>query len=151
MKILVVSDSHGEKKNIEKMYKKEKPEMVIFAGDGAEDFEELSYCHPESTFVGVKGNMDFDYNMSIRETIEIYGKTIFITHGHMYDAKRSYSHLLAEGDKIGASIVIFGHTHEQLCESFNGIRLFNPGSVKDGNYGIMTADGDGIKLYTKHL
>lgn len=151
LKILLISDSHGEFKKINKMYKKEKPEIVIFSGDGAKDFEELSYAYPESKFIGVKGNVDFDYNMNIRVDFEIEGKKILLTHGHLYGVKSSYGVLLAEAKRGNADIVVFGHTHEPLNESFDGIKLFNPGSAKDGNYGIMIFESSELKSYNKSL
>lgn len=151
MKVLLISDSHGDIKKLNKIYTKEKPDIVIFSGDGAKDFEELSFEYPETKFIGVKGNMDFNYDMDIIKECEINGKKIFITHGHFYDVKRTYSVLIAESKRIGADIAVFGHTHKPLNESFEGVRLFNPGSVRDGNYGIMSFESGEMKLKNKAI
>ena len=47
-KILVLSDSHSYFDETLKIFEKEKPDIVIAAGDGIKDIDELSYVHPEA-------------------------------------------------------------------------------------------------------
>ncbi len=58
-KILVLSDSHSYFDETLKIFEKEKPDIVIAAGDGIKDIDELSYVHPEAKYYMVKGNCDF--------------------------------------------------------------------------------------------
>ena len=46
-KILVLSDSHSYFDEALKIFEKEKPDIVIAAGDGIGDIDDLSYVHPE--------------------------------------------------------------------------------------------------------
>ena len=47
-KILVLSDSHSYFDEALKIFEKEKPDIVIAAGDGIKDIDELSYVYPEA-------------------------------------------------------------------------------------------------------
>ena len=58
-RILVLSDSHSYFDKALKIFEKEKPDIVIAAGDGIGDIDDLSYVHPEATYYMVKGNCDF--------------------------------------------------------------------------------------------
>ena len=53
-KILVLSDSHSYCDGALKIFEKEKPDIVIGAGDGIKDIDELSYVHPEAKYYMVK-------------------------------------------------------------------------------------------------
>ena len=70
MKILVVSDSHGNFNVLHAIYKKENPDYMIFCGDGTNDIRDLSYAYKELKYKMVRGNCDFnDYNVNINEEI----------------------------------------------------------------------------------
>ena len=49
-KILVLSDSHSYFDKVLKIFEKEKPDIVIGAGDGIKDIEELSYIYPKAEY-----------------------------------------------------------------------------------------------------
>ena len=51
-KILVLSDSHSYFDEALKIFEKEKPDIVIGAGDGIKDIDDLSYVHPEAKYYG---------------------------------------------------------------------------------------------------
>ena len=74
-RILVLSDSHSYFDKALKIFEKEKPDIVIAAGDGIGDIDDLSYVHPEATYYMVKGNCDFFERSHSEENIfEIEGK-----------------------------------------------------------------------------
>ena len=50
-KILVLSDSHSYFDEALKIFEKEKPDIVIGAGDGIKDIDDLSYVHPEANII----------------------------------------------------------------------------------------------------
>lgn len=70
-------------------------------------------------------------------------KKLFAAHGHRYSVKSGYERIAAHAAKLGADIVLFGHTHIsmslmlQIGECVNGVTLtkplllFNPGSLGD--------------------
>lgn len=81
---------------------------------------------------------------------------ILLTHGNLYDVP-SLVKLRARAEKYGADIVIFGHTHEWVCErdERSGILFLNPGSLMGeagkfrdigcGSFAVMTVDGKRVK------
>jgi predicted phosphodiesterase len=86
MKILVVTDSHGRLDYLMEMYEKERPNIVISAGDYSEDVEELSYIYEESKYYIVRGNCDYmDRTKEDNLEIELDNKKIFITFSVLYE------------------------------------------------------------------
>ena len=151
-RILVLSDSHSYFDKALKIFEKEKPDIVIAAGDGIGDIDDLSYVHPEATYYMVKGNCDFFERSHSEENIfEIEGKKFFLTHGHLYDVKRSLSSIKEIGKKLNVSLVVFGHTHKPYIEKDGDMTLFNPGATEDGRYGIIILENGNIDLFHKQL
>lgn len=151
-RILVLSDSHSYFDKALKIFEKEKPDIVIAAGDGIGDIDDLSYVHPEATYYMVKGNCDFFERSHSEENIfEIEGKKFFLTHGHLYDVKRSLSSIKEIGKKLNVSLVIFGHTHKPYMEKDGDMILFNPGATEDGRYGVIILENGNIQLFHKQL
>ena len=131
MKIIIVSDSHGNKKSFERIIDESLPDILIFCGDGFSDIP--------SDFSGkiyaVRGNTDNVYaeneiNLCISEI------NIFITHGEGYSVKSGLEYLRLRAKALRADVVFFGHTHEQIYLNLGGIRLINPGSVFYGYYAV---------------
>lgn len=135
-KILVFSDTH---KNTDTAIRiiGENPDtnLVLHAGDHAEDAEDLSYIFPEITFSYVKGNCDLFSFEKEERFFEASGKKIFLTHGHLYKVKMTLSLLRKKAKELGADIVVFGHTHQRLTEEDGGILYLNPGAR--GSYGVI--------------
>lgn len=152
MKILVVSDSHDRLENLMKMWEREVPSVVLFAGDYSEDCEELSYIYPKSKYYIVRGNCDYmDGTKEDIEELFLGDKKIFLTHGHLFNVKSNYDHIRIETKERGADICIFGHTHKPYIENKDNIILFNPGAVKDGLYGVINIKDGKIELEHKKL
>ena len=82
---------------------------------------------------------------------EIDGVKIFLTHGHLYDVKRSLSSIKEIGEKLNVSLVVFGHTHKPYIEKDGDMTLFNPGATEDGRYGIIILENGNIDLFHKQL
>ena len=151
-KILVLSDSHSYFDKVLKIFEKEKPDIVIGAGDGIKDIEELSYIYPKAEYYMVKGNCDyFDRSHNEENLFEIDNIKIFLTHGHLYGVKRSLSSIKEIGKKLSVSLIVFGHTHKPYIEKDGDITLFNPGATEDGRYGIIILEKGNIELIHKQL
>lgn len=143
MKVLVISDSHRRLEKLIKIYELERPDVVLCAGDHCNDGEELSFVHPDSRYCIVRGNCDiFDRKYSDEMTVELEGKKILLAHGHEYGVKYSYDSIFEKAKQLKCDMAIFGHTHIPYKEDREGITLFNPGAVKDGEYGILNIDKD---------
>ena len=151
-KILVLSDSHSYFDEALRIFEKEKPGIVIGAGDGIKDIEELSNIYPKAEYYMVKGNCDyFDRSHNEENLFEIDNIKIFLTHGHLYGVKRSLSSIKEIGKKLNVSLIVFGHTHKPYIEKDGDITLFNPGATEDGRYGIIILEKGNIELIHKQL
>ena len=151
-KILVLSDSHSYFDKVLKIFEKEKPDIVIGAGDGIKDIEELSYIYPKAEYYMVKGNCDyFDRSHNEENLFEIDNIKIFLTHGHLYDVKRTLNSIKEIGKKLNVSLIVFGHTHKPYIEKDGDMILFNPGATEDGRYGIIILEKGNIELIHKQL
>jgi putative phosphoesterase len=133
MKILVVSDTHGDTKKAEEVIRKNRgAAMVIHLGDYFRDAEKLSGMFPEVSFEYISGNSDFMMNgVPAEKLIEVGGKRIFITHGHRYSVKWGYERLFRKVEEQQADILLFGHTHIPEIIEENGYIILNPGSTSE--------------------
>ena len=151
-KVLVLSDTHSNFNKVLKIFEIERPDIVIAAGDGIKDIDELSYVHSDVKYFTVKGNCDFfDRSHSEENLFEIEKVKIFLTHGHLYEVKRTLDTIKEVGRQLKASLVIYGHTHRAYLEENKDVTLFNPGAGEDGKYGIILIDKNNIQIFHKQL
>lgn len=140
MRILVFSDTHGEfKKCVDVINRIIGVDMILHAGDHAEDARRMSKLFPDIPIHFVSGNCDFG-NAPKELVIAAEDKKIFLTHGHIYNVKNDYelSSLLDRAEDLGCDCVVFGHTHISLCDIKRGITILNPGSAKYGEtFGVI--------------
>ena len=151
MKILVLSDSH---RAVGAMYDAailEQPDVIMHLGDHVSDAQDLSYALDTTDFYEVKGNCDF---VSVApETIftELDGVRFFLTHGHLFGVKSGLTRLKLEAERLGAQVVLFGHTHRPYCAQENGVWYLNPGAAKDGRYGVVELQDGSVSCELKTL
>ncbi|WP_034550891.1 metallophosphoesterase [Carnobacterium funditum] len=138
MKVLVVSDSHGDRDILVELIKKykEKVDAMIHCGD-SELAETDSVWQDMMT---VKGNTDFEQAYPTVRTAEIDQEQIIWVHGHLHDVKKSKQTLLLAAKEAQAKFAFFGHTHELGVEILDGILMLNPGSILSprGAYRVKT-------------
>ncbi len=53
----------------------------------------------------------------------------FITHGHLYLVDVNLDKLIARTKEMECDMVLFGHTHQPVYKTIDGITVVNPGSV----------------------
>jgi putative phosphoesterase len=139
IKILVVSDSHGARKNLQKIINRERPfEYLIHCGDGANDLEQVRLPQ-DVTILSVAGNMD---RAGICERLietTLSDVNFLICHGDQFGAHYDYERLLGEGLRRGVDIICCGHTHIPYQHN-HPLLLFNPGPADKGLYGIITLE-----------
>lgn len=138
MRILVFSDSHRDTNTCSKVINSIIGiDMVIHAGDHAEDAELLKKQFPDIPINYVSGNCDF--GTAPKELIfTAENKKIFLTHGHLYDVKSDIFPLFLRAKELGCDCTVFGHTHSGLCDVRSGISLLNPGSIRYGRtFGVI--------------
>ncbi|MBS9775854.1 MAG: YfcE family phosphodiesterase [Fusobacterium sp.] len=151
-KILVLSDSHGHFEKILKIYEMEKPDIVIFSGDGIEDIENFMYIYENINCYAVRGNCDFFSKFKDEEIFTIENHNFFLTHGHLYDVKYSLENIKNILKKTEVNIIIYGHTHRENLEKVEENKfIFNAGALKDNKYGIILIDKQKIEFINKKI
>lgn len=146
MKWIIASDIHGSKYYCEKLIEKfneEKADKILLLGD-------ILYHGPRNDLPGghdpkgvieilngykdkilcVRGNCDAEVDQMVLEfpimadylLITEGDKTIFATHGHIYNETNLPP--MGMGD-----IILNGHTHVSKCVEYDSFVYMNPGSV----------------------
>lgn len=150
MKVVIISDSHGNLDNVRKIMEKEKDvNQVIHLGDligQDEQLKKICGCPINA----VKGNCDFVSENPLSDVVEIGNHKIFITHGHNYGVDFGIDGLCYAAKERGCNIAMYGHTHVPENTAFGGIIIVNPGSVSrprqlnhKPTYAVMKVDGEG--------
>lgn len=133
--ILVISDYHKKEEAVLSLIEKYNPDYVLCCGDG--ESEEAFY--KKNNIIGVKGNCDY-INLPLVKVVDIEGKKILLTHGHLYDVYFDIYKLYLLAKENNVNYVCYGHTHVQDMEEYEGIIFINPGALKDGNYALIKND-----------
>ncbi len=147
MRILVFSDSHRDIESCIRVINNiVGVDMILHAGDHISDAKELCRMFPRIEFEYVPGNCDFSADDQ-EVIVEAEGKKIFLTHGHGYSVKYddTYSELLKRAEDLGCDCAVFGHTHKSLCDPRKKVLLLNPGSIKNGTYGVIEIENGVLK------
>ena len=159
MTIPIISDSHGSGYKAEIIFERlnkcgDAPREAIFLGDGARDIDAgiPSGCE----LFSVAGNCDAwtslfndDGSEIPDERVEFFGGLkVFMIHGHKYSVKSGLGFAIGRARSLGADVLLFGHTHEPVSYMIpvddrydKPLYVFNPGSLRDGNFGLLTIVG----------
>lgn len=148
MRILVLSDSHGMPSRIlDAVEAHPEAEALIFLGDGERDLDTVeNYYHSLPNVIKVAGNCDFSSSLPLLRVVTLGGKKIYCTHGHAEHVKYGTDELLLRARQEGADIVLYGHTHTGVTCYDDGLYIMNPGSIRDGHYGMIDIVPGGIML-----
>lgn len=131
MRIIAFSDSHRHYNSVHKLFEQTylSADLYIFLGDGESDIENMHSLYPGKEILSVAGNCDYrSLNPAVGVT-EVMGKKIVYTHGHLHLVNYGISNLKKLAEDNSADIVLFGHTHQRICEYENGVYYINPGSL----------------------
>ena len=145
MKILVLSDSHGEMRYMEQAVFSETPDCIVHLGDKRRDGELLQKKFCRIPYIGVPGNCDYAGTDDAVTLKDFQGVRFMITHGHLHAVKFGLLRLGLAASEAGASVVLYGHTHRAAHDFFEGIHLLNPGAAGGGDpsYGVVeVSDGN---------
>lgn len=148
MRILIISDSHGDTKRFDKAIAAFEPDMIIHLGDIERDVQYILDVYPNIPIEAVVGNNDPFCRRCTEKVIEINGVKIFLTHGHLYSVWDKGFRIAKRAEEKGCSVALFGHSHIPCDEVYGSVRVFNPGSIsrpRQGEYsvGIMEIDEKG--------
>lgn len=131
MRILIISDSHGNNSAYSVILKKEKDlDMIIHCGDisGSEYYYSQTAPCP---LVMVNGNNDYSSDIPMNAQFELGKYSVWVTHGHKNHVNFGRDWLMEEAQNRGADIVLYGHTHVPRIEYDDERRIYavNPGSL----------------------
>ena len=143
--ILVLSDSHGNRREIERImsYQIEPLDAVIHLGDGCNDIDRRSISESCALY-SVRGNCDFftaGDDIPYERTISFGDFTFLIMHGHKFFVKNDIRYAVEYAAGKSVDVLLYGHTHVPLENYFSEgttigntvlskpLYVFNPGSV----------------------
>ena len=141
MKLLVFSDSHGDADSMARAVDLEQPDQILHLGDTVRDAERLVDWYPEIPLVNVCGNCDGWCNTPDERLITVAGKALMLTHGHCYRVKSGPYMAIEAARTAGADVLLFGHTHQPLCDRQGELWVVNPGTIRGPvrrTYGVIT-------------
>lgn len=158
MKVLIVSDTHGRHKNLDRALQEAGPiDMFIHLGDvegGEEYINAVVTCEKHI----VRGNNDFFTELPREEEFFIGVQKVFISHGHNYYVSLDPQQIKEEGRARNVDIVMFGHTHRPYLDQDEDITVLNPGSLsyprqegRKGSYMIMEVGTDGQTEFREYF
>ena len=153
MRILVLSDTHGDITKAIEVYKKlnktKKIDYIVHCGDYIDDGLRLRDKLGVKVLL-TKGNCDNSFNEDEFAILETEAGNILAVHGHMQRVSYSLEYLYELAIDNNCVCALFGHTHRGLFTNVNGIHIMNPGSLtrprdaSSGSFGILEIDGDTI-------
>ena len=89
------------------------------------------------------------------KVLMVHGFRILIMHGHTLIGPFTKPEYIAKfASEHGFNVFIFGHTHEYLDETIDGVRLLNPGATSGSashvpTYMIVEISGNELKATKK--
>ena len=148
MRIILVSDSHGNKDGIEKLFTNESFDYLFFLGDGLGD---LGMYDNLENVITVSGNCDFFSVTPNERVMKIGNYNIFATHGNKYGVKSGLTKIIEKAERECVNLVFFGHTHKPTIEFINNIYYINPGTFHQNSCGEscfmeVVIEGEGVKI-----
>lgn len=151
MKILVFSDSHRSLGGMLDAIEKHAPDTVIHLGDLQRDAEEIGYVYPKLPLISVPGNCDGWTTDLPTRLVRIQGRSILLSHGHLWRVKSGYERAILEARKAGADILLFGHTHQPYCQKTeDGLWVMNPGAARF-SFGTILLQDDTTECFLSQL
>lgn len=130
MRILLVSDTHGNQAALLRAHEKAgRCDAIIHLGDGERDTEILALIDEDCPIFRVAGNCDLGSTAPREIICDWEGVRFLLCHGDRYAVKSSLSHLVERAHNTGVNAVLYGHTHLAQAVKQDGIWLVNPGTL----------------------
>lgn len=148
MKLVIFSDAHGSKDNIEKVISNNKnADYYISLGDSELGHDYLL----DLDIIAIKGNYPRDPGFVYERNFKVNGKCVFLTHGHKYDVSKGLEKLYYKALENECDIMLYGHTHIPKSTIVGKVLFINPGALhkpRNGlppTYVILEIENDKIK------
>ena len=149
LEVGVVSDTHGLVRR-EAMKALAGVDVVLHAGDIGEN-EVLKELQTLASVFAVRGNVDGGWARLLpeRRLLELGGASVLLLHDRALvgpdpfvaegcQAKRARTGArAASGDRV----IVFGHSHQPLAETRDGVLWFNPGSCGPRRFSLPVSVG----------
>lgn len=147
MKIIVLSDSHGNTQALVDAVYNENPQLILHLGDHEKDCHKLREVFPQITLRAVRGNCDLRPQEPEYDEFVVENKRVFMTHGHLYGVKTGLDSIINSAMGRGADILLFGHTHIPYQKTVQGLLAVNPGSIGTGTktYAVLEIEHGAVK------
>lgn len=138
MNYLVVSDNHGDRQCLVELVEKYRGTVDKMFHCGDSELEPTDELWNE--LIVVTGNCDYDERYVTEQLIKTEEDQVLMTHGHLISVRQSTAALQARAEELGATIALYGHTHQLSVEFNAGLLIVNPGSIRlpRGQYLIKT-------------
>lgn len=144
MKILLVSDTHGDQSLLENKILPQyasQVSMAIHLGDFTADLTDLQPLYPALPMVGVAGAFEMGPPVQIIQPRP--GVRLMLTHGHTLGVKAGLSRLQYYAQEQQVQACFYGHTHVSNLFTQAGpggdIFFINPGSVTEPRGGTQAS------------
>jgi len=129
VKIVVISDTHGNyPEAIRAVELVERVDAIVHLGDFCDDLLAVRTAVGQ-TVIRVPGNCDIGSSLPREQYLRIDDVPVLLCHGDAYGVKRGVARLAEHAGRIGARVVLFGHTHSPLVLDKDGLLLVNPGTL----------------------
>ncbi len=148
MKIVVVSDNHGDIESLENIKAVHSDANFLFhCGDSGVALHHLD------GFIAVKGNNDYHLNLSKEMIVEVEGIKFLIVHGDQLISFFGKQKLIDRAKELECQVICFGHTHIYEEIYIDECIALNPGSLshnRDGSkpsYAIILIEHGNINIF----
>lgn len=155
MKVLVMSDTHGNIENAKRVLDQVIPlgvKAVLHCGDYVSDARLIEKCYPQIEVYSVYGNCDVGFGGAYSQVVTLEGISIYMSHGHKYGVKwGDYEEVAIDAVAHEATVAVCGHSHEAYLGKKQGVLIMNPGSLtlprdsKYPSYGILEIKDGHVK------
>ena len=154
MKILVLSDSHGNVDNMARCVEMVNPRHILHLGDCIRDAEALHDLFPDIPMTAVPGNCDCRPGEPAEKLLFLGDYRCLICHGHTYGVKSSLLTAGFAAEEQQLDLFLFGHTHRPMVDKRGRTTFLNPGSIGDRRqptYGVITIENGRLDARTTLL
>ncbi|MCD8332381.1 MAG: YfcE family phosphodiesterase [Oscillospiraceae bacterium] len=153
IRLLIYSDAHGHTNPMLAAVEREHPDEVLYLGDCMRDFDHLRRAFPSLAAQAVPGNCDGPTALESTLLLEREGVRLLLGHGHRWQVKVGLEQALCAAQCAQADVLLFGHTHQALCERRGNLWLLNPGTVggvgAPPSYGLVRIEGETVTCQVK--
>jgi len=154
MKILLISESHGARRELLHLLQYEKYDRVIFLGNYCSDLESLPFKHNFPPIV-VRGFRDPFHNKPIEIRTKIGEYMFHITNGYNFNVKDDGIKKMIDYARVrDIDCVLFGDDENEFVKLIGSVWFINPGAFgvvhnDKKTYAIMNIDKYGIQTEIK--